>query len=136
MRTIFFFLHNIGSKNNSCEICIVDDGDGILGSLKNAGREVDDSLDALKKVLERGLSAKTEYGDFKRGTGIKNIIATLTNNELRGEYFIMSGSAGFLQSAQKGKILFNFANYTWKGTIIMMRLNRPLSQFNLYDYVR
>ncbi len=121
---------------NSCELCLLDDGDGLFGSLKNAGRDVKDSQDALRKILETGLSAKTEYGEKERGTGIKNIRSVITNKEINGELFIMSGNSAFFHSAKSGEIFINFKDYFWRGTIVMMKLNKPINTFNLYDYVK
>lgn len=131
------YLHSrYWNKSNSCEVCLVDDGDGLLGSLRKAGRDVHDSNEALRRILETGLSAKTEYGDIKQGTGIKYTRLALTNKEINGEFFIMSGNAAFLHSAQIGEIFINFDRYFWQGTIVMMRFNKPISSFNLYNYVR
>jgi len=123
-------------KTNFCELCILDDGQGIYHSLKTAGRNVTNSEDALRKVLETGLSAKTEFGDIKRGTGIRSVRAALTNKELNGEFFIMTGNSAFLHSASTGEKFVRLANYSWNGTIVVLRLNRPVSQFNLYDYIK
>lgn len=123
-------------KLNSCELCLIDDGVGLLGSLKKAGRDVQDSEDALRKILDTGLSAKTEFGDTKRGTGIKNTRASITNREINGEFFIMTGDIAFFHSASQGQKFFKLSNYDWRGTIVMLKLNRPASQFNLYNYVK
>lgn len=123
-------------KYNSCELCLIDDGIGLLGSLKNAGRDVQNSEEALRKILETGLSAKTEFGDIRRGTGIKNTRASITNKEINGEFLIMSGNIVFLHSATQGQKFFKLSNYNWHGTIVTLRLNRPVSQFNLYNYVK
>lgn len=123
-------------KLNSCELCIIDDGVGLFGSLKNAGRDIRNTEDALHKILETGLSAKTEFGDIRRGTGIKNTRAAITNKEINGEFFIMSGDAAFLHSAIQGQKFFKLSNYSWNGTMVMLKLNRPVSQFNIYNYVK
>ena len=92
-------------------------------------------MDALKKVIESGLSSKIEYSDSIRGAGIKNIRAALTNQEIKGELLIISNNAGFLHSASIGEKLLNFAEYSWNGTIVMMRFCKPMIPFNLHDYV-
>jgi hypothetical protein len=124
------------SKTNSCEVCLLDDGIGLYGSLKKAGRDVKDSADSLKKVLEMGLSAKEGYSDLIRGTGIKNTRAAITNKEINGEFMIMSGNISFLHSASNGQSFFNFTEYSWKGTLVLMKLNKPITTFNLYNYVK
>lgn len=122
-------------KNNSCEICILDDGDGLFGSLKNAGRDVIDSLDAVNKIIERGLSAKTGDPDSIRGTGIKNMKDSLINQEIKGEFILISGNAGFYQSSQNEQLI-TIRDYFWKGTILAMKINKPLMVFNMYRYVK
>ncbi len=123
-------------QSNSCEICLLDNGQGVFGSLREAGREVKDSHDALDKVLKEGLSASDEHGDIKRGTGIRNTRKALVNKEINGEFFIMSGNSAFLHSSQAGERFFTLQNYSWQGTIIMLRINNPLRSFNMYKYVR
>ncbi len=123
-------------KSNSCEICIIDDGQGLYNSLKNAGRNVINSKDALSSILERGLSAKNEFGEIQRGTGLKTTKALLINNELKGEFFIMSGNAAYFQSSKDKGIFINLSNYSWQGTIIMLKFKSPINQFSLYDYVK
>lgn len=123
-------------KTNACEICVLDDGQGIYKSLRKAGRNVKDSEDALRKILETGLSAKTEFGIIKRATGIKNIRSAIINKEINGEFFIMSGDSIFLDSAIQGEKFIKLTKYFWNGTIATLRLNRPVSRYNLYNYVK
>jgi len=123
-------------RMNSSEICLLDDGQGLYGSLKKAGRDVHDDMDALRKVLEKGLSAKHEVGAAVRGTGIKNTRLAITNQEINGEFFIMSGSAAFLHSAKEGSKFITLTRARLNGTMVMLRINEPRTKFNLYNYVR
>lgn len=123
-------------SNHTCEICILDDGIGIYHSLKKAGRAVQSSFDAIKQVIESGMSSKIKFVDSIRGTGVKNVRAALANRELNGEFMIVSGNAGFLHGASFGEKLLNFAEYSWNGTIVMMRFSKPTTPFNLYKYVK
>jgi hypothetical protein len=75
---------------NTCEICFLDDGIGIFKSLKNAGKDVLNNMDALQKVLRNRLSSKEEFGESKRGTGIANTCVAIVNKEINGEFFILS----------------------------------------------
>ncbi|MBL7138247.1 MAG: hypothetical protein ISS17_05700 [Bacteroidales bacterium] len=133
-RNIYIFAQ-YWRKSNSCEICILDDGDGLYGSLNKAGRDVTDSLDALKKIIEKGLSAKTGDPDSIRGTGIKNMRDSLINQEINGEFILISGNAGFFQSSQHEQLI-TIRDYFWNGTILAMKINKPLTVFNMYRYVR
>lgn len=124
-------------KNDSCEICLLDDGSTILGSLKNAGRLVSDDYDAIEKVIKEHLSAKNEFGSIKRGTGIKNTINLLINEELKGNFCVISGSASYYIDSEHGNgRLERLHNCNWNGTIINMRFQKPRQKFNIYEYVQ
>ncbi len=133
-RNVYIFAQ-YWSRSNSCEICILDDGSGLYGSLKNAGRNVEDSFDALKKIIEQGLSAKTNDPDSIRGTGIKNMRDSIINQDINGEFILISGNAGFFQSFQREQLI-TIKDYFWKGTILVMKINKPLTVFNMLRYVR
>ncbi len=97
-------------KLNACEVCIIDDGVGIFESLKKARRDIKDHMDALKQVLETGLSSKTEFGDIKRGTGIRNTRLAITNKDIHGEFLIITGNAAFMHSATEGARFYHHLN--------------------------
>jgi hypothetical protein len=122
-------------KTNECEICLIDDGRGIFKSLQDSGRNVENPLDALQKVIKDQLSAKDEFGDSKRGTGILNTKKAITSQELQGEIFIMSENAGFISNSDGSENFLSFTNCNWNGTIIMLRLRKPKDTFDLYKYV-
>lgn len=131
----FYLLAQYWPTSNACEICLLDDGQGVYSSLKAAGRKVVDSRDALQQVLESGLSAKDEFGSIKRATGIRNTRKAITNHEIQGEFFILSGDSAFLHSSREGEKLIRLQNFFWNGTIIMLKINRPSTTFNMYTYV-
>jgi hypothetical protein len=130
-----YLLAQYWPAQNACEICLLDDGQGVYGSLKAAGRQVRDPHDALQQVLETGLSAKDEFGSITRATGIRNTRRALTNKEIQGEFFILSGDSAFLHSSQEGEKLIRLQNFFWNGTIIMLKINRPANIFDMYRYV-
>ncbi|MBU1627177.1 hypothetical protein KKB18_07385, partial [bacterium] len=130
-----FILAQYWGKHKSCEFCILDDGIGLFGSLKNANRDVKDDYDALRKIVETGLSAKNEDGIMKRGTGIANTLSVLTNEIVKGEFFIMSGNSYFRKTT-KVEEFSQFDDYSWQGTIVMLRLNKPKEGFDLYEYIK
>ena len=124
------------SSSNECEICLVDDGQGISGSLSRAGREFTGDLDALQKVIEHQLSAKDESGEMKRGTGIRNTRSVLASNEIAGEFSIVSGNAAYACYGPGQEQLLDLGDYRWGGTIVTMRVKKPKAPFPFYDYVR
>jgi hypothetical protein len=132
---IFLFSQH-HSGTNYCEICLVDDGMGIFKSLSNAGRDVLNDLDALQKVILETLSAKDEFGSIKRGTGIRNTISLLSNNELKGFFAIISGKTGYFTDYKSRNQFVNFQNFYWPGTIIDMGFSKPQQNINVYEYIR
>lgn len=120
----------------SCEVCLLDNGCGLYKSLANAGREVQDSDDAMLKVINEGWSAKYDEGINARGTGIRNTISVLTNDIVKGEFSILSGSSLYCCSHTRGSQFFRLQEYDWNGTIVTMRFNKPASRMNIYDYIR
>jgi hypothetical protein len=122
-------------KVDACELCLVDNGRGLRGSLLAAGRDVADDLDAVRKVVTDGLSSKYESGQLARGTGIRNTIRLLTNQVVNGEFAIISGNAGYVCSPPGTVTFVEFGSFAWAGTIIHMRLKRPTRQVSIYDYI-
>ncbi len=122
------------ANQNACEVCLLDDGIGLLGSLQQAGRDVYSHIEAVQKVIDLGLSAKTEHGEIIRGTGIKSTRRAITNHQIKGEFLLMSGNGAFLQTEAK-KQFITLQSAQWKGTIVMMKLHKPLELFDLYNYI-
>lgn len=122
--------------NNSCEICLLDNGIGIYHSLDNAGRNVESHMDALQKVIRQHFSAKDEFGSQKRGTGIKNTINLLLNNELNGYFCIISGTAAYYIDNNGRNHFIDFTKVKWNGTIICMGFQKPPKHIDIYEYIR
>lgn len=82
-------------RSNAIEICILDNGLGFMGSLQRGGRDVKSHQDAMEKVLTRRLSAKNEGGEIYRGTGLWTTRQAILNQEIRGEFLLLSGDTAF-----------------------------------------
>lgn len=106
------------SANNSCEICLADNGIGIFQSLLRAGRDVVDDRDAMRKVIYDCLSAKDDGDMQNRGTGIRNMIRLLSNRELNGFFCVISGDAGYFVDSSNREHFLHLQNISWSGTII------------------
>lgn len=112
----------------------MDDGQGLLGSLLAAKRDVTSSEDAIKKIIEQGLSAKNEFGDIHRGTGLRMTRKAITSSEIKGEFLIASGDAAYIEKTGETTLL-NLSNSSLCGTIIMLKFEKPAVFPNIYDYV-
>ncbi len=133
--SIAFIFSQYWPRNNSCEICLADNGIGIFQSLLNAGRNVENEDDAIKKVINEYLSSKDEFGSSKRGTGIKNTIKVLSNNELNGYFCVISDNTGYYIDNQRDLFL-NLQNTFLSGTMIDMGFQKPATNFDIYEYIR
>ncbi|MCH8549756.1 MAG: hypothetical protein LAT80_12865 [Balneolaceae bacterium] len=131
-----FIFSQFWNKTESCQICLVDNGIGIYNSLSKAMRDVSNNKDALRQVIEEQLSAKNEFGDQHRGTGIKNTIRLLSNNQLNGFFNIISGTSGYYVDSTSNNFFFELKDYSWNGTIVNMGFKKPPPNFDMYDYVR
>jgi len=129
-----FIFSQYWQQNSSCEICLTDNGKGIYKSLIEAGRDVENDLDAMEKVITEYLSSKDEFGDSNRGTGIKNTIKVLSNHELNGYFCIISNSAGYYIDNERGHFL-NLQNFSLNGTMVVMGFQKPKTKFDIYDYI-
>jgi hypothetical protein len=129
-----FIFSQYWSSNNSCEICLADNGIGIFQSLLNAGRNVENEHDAMEKVINEYLSSKDEFGSSNRGTGIKNTIKVLSNNELNGYFCVISNNAGYYIDNEQDHFL-DLQNISLNGTMIDMGFKKPATNFNMYDYI-
>jgi len=113
----------------------MDDGQGLLGSLQAAGRDVVNSEDAIQKIIEQGLSAKDEFGDSKRGTGLRMTRTAITSKVVKGEFLIASGNAAYLETQTSSGIPIDLSMASIHGTVIMLKFQRPRATINIYDYV-
>lgn len=131
-----FIFSQYWQANDSCEICLADNGIGMYQSLINASRDVQSDMDAMEKIIKDCLSAKGEFGSIKRGTGIRNTINLLSNNELNGYFCVISGNAGYFVDSQGRSIFLNLQNLNWNGTIVNMGFTKPPQRFDIYEYIR
>lgn len=123
--TVHIFSQN-WPKIEMCEICIVDNGIGLFNSLKNAGRNVTDSIDAMKKVIEDQLSSKKEAtadGEH-HGMGIRTTQNILCNSDVRGSFTILSGESAFVNN-HGNKTYYSIVDYSYPGTVISLRIRKP-----------
>lgn len=108
-------------KRNAFEICLVDNGEGIITSLKTALKEFAkySNQEILKKSLEKGVSSKKNLPNSPHmGKGlflIKNICKY--NNGI-----LIIASEDSLYSLNNNKEIVKNSSF-WKGTIVYLRVN-------------
>ncbi|MFW6029746.1 MAG: ATP-binding protein [Halanaerobiales bacterium] len=106
------------------DVCIIDNGIGILNSYKNQGYNIPSHISALENALQ-GLSAKNSH---ERGMGI-HTSKNMVNKGLSGHFFMCSGNAMVLDN-NTNEIPFN-----WNGVLIFFRISKNISNFNYINFV-
>lgn len=131
----FRILSQFYPKSDELEICLLDNGIGIMESYKNAKVPISviDDAEAISKAVN-GISAKKGFGSEERGFGLRTSINLICNSELRGEFVLISGSAGYYSSHQISPIIFRMESF-WQGVIVAMRIYKPVTQIDIYDFI-
>lgn len=114
------------------DVCIADNGIGILGSYQKAGfTEIASSKEALNEAIN---GKSTKIHEKTRGYGIKTSRRMLVNG-LGGKYFLFSGNAFYLYTKAEEQITV-LKNASWKGTMFALRIpNKEPKAFNYVNYL-
>lgn len=127
----------IDNANNYMDICIADNGIGILGSYVNHEKylnQLDDDADAICLARE-GYSTKNLPATENRGYGISSNAKWIVDG-MGGEFSIISGKALYVESRLTSKIFSIPENVEWPGTMISVRIPMNVPEtFNIYDYI-
>lgn len=127
----FWLLSQYWKKNGEIEICLLDDGIGFSGSYKKAKILVKNDIEAIDKAV-KGISSKKDVG---QGYGINRSIYLITESDLKGEFLIISGNAGYYKKYRQLPKLFKLNKIGWRGVVIMVRVQKPYSPIDIYKYV-
>lgn len=125
----------MGQKYNNlgfAELCVLDNGITIAGSLRKSGYiyNVTEHYKAINDALE-GLSSKKEKG---RGYGL-NTSKKIFLDALGGELLIVSGyGALFMNKDNTLGINFN-SDKMFNGTLISVRISNTPKSIDLYKYI-
>lgn len=110
-----------GNKSN-IEIACVDNGKGILTTLKLAGKEQKDNLNTLISAVEKGVTSKDLSNHMGYGLWIIDQIAERTN----GRFHLYS--EGYYYFKEFGKVKSGKCGH-WQGTIVYLSvpLQKPVT---------
>jgi hypothetical protein len=110
-----------GNKSN-IEIACVDNGKGILTTLKLAGKQQKDNLKTLMSAVEKGVTSKDLSNHMGYGLWIIDQIAERTN----GRFHLYS--EGYYYYKEFGKVKSGKCGH-WQGTIVYLSIpiQRPVT---------
>ncbi len=114
------------------DICIVDNGKGLLKSYIENGKYAPKNHSGAIDLALNGKS--TKYNDSSRGFGLSTSIKMLVDG-LNGKFFLWSGDALFYNDNVSEEIIQMPDNY-WQGCFVGMRI--PIinhKDFKFYHYV-
>lgn len=120
-------------SKNYMDICIVDNGIGLLQGYINSGKyEVATDEDAVNLAV-RGKSTKDL--PESRGFGLSTSRKMLVEG-LKGKFLLFSGSAMFIQTIEKEEIACFEANFKFKGCYVALRIPTfNNKEFDFYKYI-
>ena len=127
----FWLLSQYWQKSGEVEICLLDDGIGFSGSYNKAKIPIKDDIEAIDKAV-KGISSKKDVG---QGYGINRSIYLITESDLKGEFLIISGNAGYYKKHRQLPNLFKLGGIGWRGVVIMVKVQKPYSPINIYEYI-
>jgi anti-sigma regulatory factor (Ser/Thr protein kinase) len=121
------------SKKGYLDICIVDNGLGILGSyLKTGIPGIDNDAVAIERAIN-GQSTKqiTETRGYGIDTSRRMLVEGLTGN-----YFLLSGKSFYVYSKELEQILNLSGDYGWNGTMLALQIPGAIPYgFNYTTYL-
>ena len=117
------------------ELCMMDDGVGLKGSLaKKHGHITNDEV-AVREVIQRQLSARISDIEALPGTGLANTIRIVSNNELESTFTLLSGNFGYSCSNDQCRWV-KPGTVHFPGTLINIRIKEPQETLNIFNYIR
>ncbi|MDZ7772831.1 MAG: hypothetical protein U5K31_08850 [Balneolaceae bacterium] len=117
------------------ELCMMDDGIGLRGSLSKRYEHVTTDEIAVREVIQRQLSARISEVEALPGTGLANTIRIVTNKELVSTFTLLSGNYGYSCSNDQCRWV-KPGTLSLSGTLINIRLKEPKERLNIFSYIQ
>lgn len=119
-------------SKNYMDICISDNGIGLLQGYINSGKY---SIESDKESLSLAVTGKsTKDLPESRGFGLSTSRKMLVKG-LKGKFLLWSGSAMFIQTVENEEILALKSEYKFQGCLIALRIPTfNNKEFNFYDF--
>lgn len=130
----FYIFAQYWPRLNEFELCLMDDGIGLLGSLSKKYEHVNSHETAMREVVQRKLSSRINELEALSGSGIANTIKITGGESLKSSFTMFSGNCGY--SNQKGIVNWiGLGTLHIPGVLINIRVKVPPTTVNVLDYV-
>lgn len=117
------------------ELCLMDDGIGLQGSLSKIHPQITTHERAVREIIQRQLSARISDIESLPGTGLANTIRIVSNKELQSTFTLLSGNFGYSCSNDYCKWV-DLGTLAIKGTLINIRIKEPRERVNIFNYIQ
>lgn len=120
---------------NEFELCLMDDGIGLQGSLSKVHPQITSDERAVREIIQRQLSARISDIESLSGTGLANTIRIVSNKELQSTFTLLSGNFGYSCSNDYCKWV-DLGTLAIQGTLINIRIKEPRERVNIFNYIQ
>lgn len=117
------------------ELCLMDDGIGLQGSLSKVHPQITSDERAVREIIQRQLSARISDIESLPGTGLANTIRIVSNKELQSTFTLLSGNFGYSCSNDYCKWV-DLGMLSIQGTLITIRIKEPREKVNIFKYIQ
>jgi hypothetical protein len=117
------------------ELCLMDDGIGLQGSLSKVHPQITSDERAVREIIQRQLSARISDIESLPGTGLANTIRIVSNKELQSTFTLLSGNFGYSCSNDYCKWV-DLGMLSIQGTLITIRIKEPRKKVNIFKYIQ
>lgn len=117
------------------ELCLMDDGIGLQGSLSKIHPQITTDERAVREIIQRQLSARVSDVESFPGTGLANTIRIVSNNEIQSTFTLLSGNFGYSCSNDYCKWV-GLGTLSIQGTLINIRMKEPQERVDIFNYIR
>ncbi|MEK7213330.1 MAG: hypothetical protein AAB678_02745 [Patescibacteria group bacterium] len=116
-------------KKNYLDICIVDCGRGLSKAYADEKNLKLSDVDSIIEVL-KGHSTKPSV---ERGYGVRTSKRVICEC-LGGEFILLSGSAAFIATGKKEKVV-DLPEFYWQGVVVAYRIPKPVGAMDISQYL-
>jgi len=131
----FYVFAQYWSELQEFELCLMDDGIGLQGSLYKIHPQITTDERAVREIIQRQLSARISDIESLPGTGLANTIRIVSNKELQSAFTLLSGNFGYSCSNDYCRWV-DLRSLSIQGTLVNIRIKEPKERVNIFDYIQ
>lgn len=131
----FYIFAQYWSALQEFELCLMDDGIGLQGSLSKKHPQITTDERAVREIIQRQLSARISDIESLPGTGLANTIRIVSNKELQSTFTLLSGSFGYSCSNDYCRWV-DLGALSIQGTLVNICIKEPKEKVDIFNYIQ